>query len=298
LISIKSVEQISKGVAVLKEWKRSLRISLKYTKSLLRGYPFSYAHQRTPHRSYLYYHLWGDSVTAIPNRGSPAIRENRVSNLQLAASKIHQLQIEPGQIFSFCNCVGDPTLRNGFKAGPVFVRGQVQTGIGGGLCLIATNLFHTFLVSGCQILERHCHSIDAYGSDRFYQLGQDASISYGYKDLLVRNHSAVALQLRLQVLPETGQVVSSLWGQAPCPWQVKVDSVVLQELLPPSTTNISGWIVETRRSVREHADNSRRTGLKTMPEEHLWQLDYRATSVYKPCTDSSLEATGKLDKIV
>jgi vancomycin resistance protein VanW len=286
----------------LKEWKRSLRIGLKYARNLLYGYPFFYAHQQTSHPSYPYSHLWCDSVTTIPNRGSPEIRENRVLNLQLAASKIHQLQLNPGQIFSFCHCVGDPTLSNGFKEGPVFVRGQVQTGAGGGLCLIATNLFHTFLFSGCQILERHCHSIDAYGSDRFYQLGQDASISYGYKDLIVRNQSAVALQVRLQVLPEAGQVVSSLWGQSPCPWKVKVDSVVLRELLPPSTTNpttnISGWIVETRRSVRNQADNSgARIGSKTMTEELSWKLDYRAISVYKPCTDNSLDSTGKIHKI-
>lgn len=137
-----------------------------------------------------------------------------------------------------------------------------------------------------------------YSSDRFYQLGQDASISYGYKDLIVRNHSTVALQLRLQVLPEIGQVVSSLWGQSSCPWKVKVDSVVLQELLSPSTnstTNISGWVVETRRSVRDRADNSgARTGSKTMSEEASWRLDYRAISVYKPCTDSSLGTTGKI----
>jgi vancomycin resistance protein VanW len=218
------VEYIKKGGDVLKEWKRSLRISLKYAKTLLCGYPFFYARQQTPHQLHLYSHLWCDSVTAIPNRGSPEIRKNRILNLQLAASKIHQLQLNSGQIFSFCNCVGDPTLSNGFQAGPVFVRGQVQTGVGGGLCLIATNLFHLFLVSGCQILERHCHSIDAYGVNRFYQLGQDASIAYGYKDLIIRNHSAVALQLRLQVLPEAGQVISSLWGQSPCPWEVKVNS--------------------------------------------------------------------------
>ncbi|MEP0906750.1 VanW family protein [Leptolyngbya subtilissima ST-M1] len=283
----------------MKEWKRSLRISLKYARSLLRGYPFFYARQQTPDQSHLFPHLWCDSVTAIPDRGSPEIRENRVLNLQLAASKIHQLQLNPGQIFSFCNCVGDPSLSNGFKTGPVFVRGQVQTGVGGGLCLIATNLFHTFLVSGCQILERHCHSIDAYGGDRFYQLGQDASIAYGYKDLIVRNHSAVALQLRLQVLPETGQVVSSLWGQSPCPWKVKVDSVVLQELLPSSTTDISGWIVETRRSVCDRADDSRAgTNSETMTEELSWQLDYRAISVYKPCADSSLETPVEVDKMV
>ena len=189
---------------VLQKLKRSLRIKFKDAKNLLNGYPSLYAQQQTPHESHLYPYQWNESVTTIPNRGSPEIRENRIANLQLATSKIHQLRLNSGQIFSFCNLVGDPTIRNGFKEGPVFIAGEVRIGVGGGLCLIATNLFHLFLTSGCQILERHCHSIDAYGDDRFYQLGQDASISYGYKDLLVQNQSAVPLQLRLQVLPSLG----------------------------------------------------------------------------------------------
>jgi vancomycin resistance protein VanW len=288
------VRYIKKGGVVLREWKRSLRISLKSAKNLLAGYPFFYARQQTPHQSHLYPHLWCDSVTVIPNRGTPEIRKNRILNLQLAASKIHHLELDSGQIFSFCNRVGDPTLKNGFQPGPVFVRGQVQAGVGGGLCLIATNLFHLFLVSGCQILERHCHSIDAYGGDRFYHLGQDASISYGYKDLIIRNHSAVALQLRLQVLPDEGQVISSLWGQSPCPWEIKVNSVVLQELSSPVATDISGWIVETRRYVHDRLDDSSaRTESKPMIEEIAWQLDYQAISVYQPCANSNLEITSR-----
>lgn len=94
-------------------------------------------------------------------------------------------------------------------------------------------------------------------------------------------------------------MVSSLWGQSPCPWKVKVDSVIVQELLSSSTSNstanICGWIVETRRPGRDHTDNlTTRTGSKTMTEKLSWQLDYRAISVYKPCTDSSLETTDKI----
>ncbi|MGI0485632.1 VanW family protein [Pantanalinema rosaneae CENA516] len=275
---------------MLKESKRSLRIGYKYAKNLLRGYPLFYARQQTSHHSHLYPYLWGESITAIPERGSPEIRNNRIANLQLATSKIHQLQLDSGQIFSFCHRVGDPTVRNGFKEGPVFVRGQVQTGVGGGLCLIATNLFHLFLTSGCQILERHCHSIDAYGVNRFYQLGQDAAIAYGYKDLIVRNHSAVPLQLRLEVLPEQGHVISSLWGQSPYPWQVKVSSTVLQELPSPLAKGVPGWIVATQRYRRDRSTNlAGKTELKPIPEKLAWQLDYHTISVYKPCDDNNAE---------
>lgn len=75
----------------------------------------------------------------------------------------------------------------------MLVRSQVQTGVGGGLCLVAASLFDTFLVSGFQILEQQCHSIDDCGDSRLYQLGRDASISCGYyKDFIVRNGSLLA----------------------------------------------------------------------------------------------------------
>lgn len=248
---------------------------------MMRGYPLFYASHQAPHRSALYPHWWCDAVTAIPDRGTPEIRQNRISNLQLAASKIAYLEVNSGQIFSFCDRVGDPNKEQGFRAGPVFVNGEVQTGVGGGLCLIATNLFQLFLGSGWQILERHCHSIDAYGNDRFYELGQDASIAYGYKDLIVRNTSPGPLQLRLEVCPESGQVVSSLWGQSPCPWRVKIESVVLEELSSPEA-NISGWIVETKRLISDRPD-AQSIIPKSTTQAPAWRMDYRAISIYKPC---------------
>lgn len=190
--------------------KRSLRVGQKFAKDLLKGYPFAYATEQTPFEFNQYPHLWKKSVTLIPNRGSLEVRTNRIHNLQLATKQIHNLQVDPGKVFSFCNRVGDPSLSSGYRAGAVFIAGKVGTGVGGGLCLIATNLFHLFLNAGCEILERHSHSIDAYGPDRFYELGQDAAVAYGYKDLIVRNQTSIPLVVTLEILPETGQVVSSL----------------------------------------------------------------------------------------
>ncbi len=256
---------------MLASWKRPLRNTLKYGKSLIKGYPFYYARQQEPQPQILYSHLWHEATTPIPDRGTAEIRQNRLWNLQLAAQKLDYLQLPPRRIVSFCHRVGEPTLRNGFRAGPVFVRGQVRTDVGGGLCLLATSLFQTFLWAGCEILERHCHSIDAYGEGRFYPLGQDAAVAYGYKDLMVRNAWKVPLQLRLQVLPTQGVVVSGVWGRSPCPVEVKVESQVLAQLAPTVAEGLPGWQVETRRYVRDR------------PSESDWTLDYQATSLYQPC---------------
>jgi vancomycin resistance protein VanW len=263
---------------MFQESKRSLRAGYKYAKNLLRGYPFAYARQQIGQSPQSKGYLWYEVTTPIPDRGTPEIRHNRIANLELAASRIHQLQLDPGKIFSFCDRVGAPTLRNGFKAGPVFVRGQVQTGVGGGLCLIATNLFDLFLYAGCQILERHSHSIDAYGANRFYELGEDAAVAYGYKDLMIRNQSCIPLRLNLQIRPDIGQVISSLWGQSPCPWEVKVNSAIVEEIPATFGNGLSGWVVTTERHIRDRQPKF---------DADPWQLNYHTTSVYNPCVDSS-----------
>jgi vancomycin resistance protein VanW len=271
---------------LLTKWKRPLRNLWKYSQALRRGYPFYYTHQQNPEFADRYPYLWSEFTTPIPSHGTVELRQNRIWNLQLAARRVNYLQLHPQQIFSFCDRVGEPTVSRGFRAGFVFVCGEVRTDIGGGLCLMATNLFNTFLRSSCQILERHCHSIDAYGESRFYELGQDAAIAYGYKDLIIQNRSQIPLQLRFQVQPETGKVISSLWGESPSPWQIKVESITRQEIPSPLENGISGWIVETTRYFRDLSTPTYGTIESCENLNVPWQLDYRSTSVYQPCIRS------------
>ena len=256
-------------------YKRPIRNALKQGRALLRGYRFRYARVQDPERAGRYGHLWSESTTPIPERGTPLIRANRVSNLRLAAARIDALRLAPGEIFSFCDRTGEPTVRNGFREAPVFVRGTVQTDIGGGLCLLATNLFTTFLRAGCEILERHSHSIDAYGEARFYALGQDAAVAYGYKDLVVRNSTAAGLQVRVQVLADRGEVVSSLWGEEPPRLRFTIASTIVTEIAPEHAGDLPGWIVETVRSV--HTGDGDPARLRP---------DFRTTSRYAPCRKS------------
>ena len=266
---------MSIGLARLRAAKPRIRYGFKLGKSLLNGQIFRFARLQDSCQVDLYGHQWMESSTLIPQRGTEAVRADRLWNLQRASDSMHALLMPPGSIFSFCSRVGEPSLFRGYRAGPVFTNGQVSIGVGGGLCLIATNLFNTFLRAGCEVLERHCHSIDAYGEQRFAGLGLDAAVAYGYKDLVVRNSFAVPLQLRFAVLGDSGQVVSSLWGQMPSPVLVDVDTRVLEEIPPIDSSYLPGWIVETMR----------RTCLLGSAN-HLWDEDYHAISHYAPCLRS------------
>ena len=154
----------------------------------------------------------------------------------------------------------------------MLVRGRLTNDVGGGLCQISTTLFYALLWANFEILERYNHSIDAHGEKRFFILGQDATVAYGYKDLIVRNMSQTALLLQLQVFPEKAEVTTSVWGIEPIPVKVKVDSKVLQELTPP-TQGMSGWQVETKRFVR----NEEKIDINTE-----WDVNYQVVDIYKP----------------
>ncbi|MGB3650041.1 MAG: VanW family protein [Rivularia sp. (in: cyanobacteria)] len=193
------------------------------------------------------------------------MNENRIYNMQLAADKIDGLIIQPKQIFGFWNRVPRPIIKNGFRSGPMLVRGKLTNDVGGGLCQISTTLFNALLWANFEILERYNHSIDAHGEKRFFTLGQDATVAYGYKDLIVRNISQTPLLLRLQVFPEKAQVTASVWATEAIPFDVKVESKVLQQLTLPNG-GMSGWEVETKRFM----GNTK------------WEVNYKIIDIYQP----------------
>tara|TARA_Y100000287_G_scaffold174266_1_gene162957 strand:- start:228 stop:1019 length:792 start_codon:yes stop_codon:yes gene_type:complete len=211
---------------------------------------------------------WQAISTPIPERGDASTCANRRHNLELAIRSLNNRLILPGGAFSLSQQLGEPTEAAGYRAGPVFVKGHVLKDTGGGLCLIATNLYQLFLYAGCRILERHNHSIDAYGEDRFYALGEDAAIAYSTKDLAIRNPFNDKMLLRLRV--DEHALHSEILGPGPRPVQTLIQSTVLERVPPASHQQHPGWQVSTSRFIKQ-------------PSWTTWRHDYRCFSDYQPC---------------
>lgn len=255
-----------------KNLKPLIRQKLKDANSILRGYAANYSNVNKLDNFANYLYQWSEISTDIKKRsGLPEINENRIWNMQLAAKHIHGLMLAPGQIFDFWHCIPRPILANGYKEGPTLVENQLKYDVGGGLCQISTNVFQAMLWANLEILERSNHSIDAHGEGRFFTLGQDATVAYGYKNLIARNYSQTSLQLRLEVLSEELRVVASVWGTTPKALNVNISSTVLEKLAPSCDNGKPGWRVETIRSV----------GMETSPISE-WQVNYRAIDIYHP----------------
>ncbi len=131
--------------------------------------------------------------------------QNKLHNFRLASATINAVTVQPGQVFSFWKTIGRPTEARGFKKGRNLVNGQVRETYGGGLCQLAGIIYHTSLLAGLTILERHNHSIDLYanGEPRFSPLGADATVAFGYKDLRVANPFGFAIRFEVEVVGET-----------------------------------------------------------------------------------------------
>ena len=263
---------------LLQNLKSSIRQRLKHRQNFKQGYPQYYARTRSQTNIGDFCYLWGKYITPVKHRtGAANINENRHWNMQLAIDCIQDLVLQPGEIFSFWDQVPRPTLANGFRSGPMLVRGQLQTDVGGGLCQISTTLFGAFLQANFESLEHHNHSTDAHGDDRFFLLGQDATVAYGYKDLMVRNNSPVPLQLRLNLTQNPMTVNVSIWGTEPCPLQVRLTSEVLEKLPCPQPQGMAGWRVETQRWITPLLNN-----LEVENKDYIWNLNHQFISTYQP----------------
>lgn len=124
------------------------------------------------------YTLQGSCTTSL--KGSSA---NRISNIQIAVSRIDKLVLLPGQEVSMDALFLPRTRANGYKEAGAYYNGKTVPAIGGGICQASSTIYNAAMNSGLTVLERHAHSM----SVSYLPLGMDAAIASGSKDLKLRN---------------------------------------------------------------------------------------------------------------
>lgn len=158
-------------------------------------------------------------------------------NFRLASNRVNSVTLQPAQVFSFWKTIGNPTAEKGFKKGRNLVNGQVCETFGGGLCQLSGIIYHTSLVAGLVILERHNHSVDIYanGEPRFTPLGADATVAFGYKDLRVGNPFDFAVRFDLEIVGET--LVCRLRSEEP----IMAYNIEFQAVSKPGLLEVATW---------------------------------------------------------
>lgn len=114
--------------------------------------------------------------------------ENKRANIHCGAALLDRGLIGAEKAWSFWHRVGRPHAANGFLPGRNIVGGKLVALSGGGLCQLASMVYHLALLGGLTVQERHPHSLDIYEEDqRFTPLGADATVVWGFKDLRLHN---------------------------------------------------------------------------------------------------------------
>lgn len=113
----------------------------------------------------------------------------RVDNIHLAADKLDQTVLLPGEKFSLNALLGLRNAAAGYKSAPTIIRGEMEDVFGGGISQLATTLFNAILRGGYKIVQRQPHSV--YFSR--YPEGHEATVSYPEPDLIFENDTSHAM---------------------------------------------------------------------------------------------------------
>jgi vancomycin resistance protein YoaR len=148
---------------------------------------------------------------------------NRIHNVQLVAQLIDDHLIPPGAVFSFNQTTGERNADKGFLEAPVIINGELETGLGGGVCQVSTTVFNAAFEAGLSIEERTNHAL--YISH--YPTGRDATVNYPDTDLKFTNDTGHWLWLR--AFADSSSLTINLYG-------TPVDREVVVETSPLKVT--------------------------------------------------------------
>ena len=128
----------------------------------------------------------------------PKSVENRTNNIRRAFEQISGTILKPGEKFSFNNIVGWRTEKNGFFPAPEYAYGELETGIGGGVCQASTTVYLAAICSGLEIVHREPHSDPV----SYTEFGRDATVFLSSNrkiDFVFRNNTGSNLYITAAV---------------------------------------------------------------------------------------------------
>jgi vancomycin resistance protein YoaR len=162
-------------------------------------------------------------------------------NIRLATERLNGVVVPPGATFSFNEQLGPTTLDAGFTWGFGITTGSDGTktvpSVAGGICQVATTLFHSVFWAGFPLEERfsHFYWIPAYTSRDV--VGLDVTVDAD-TNLDFKWTNPTDSFILIQAEADQGRVYFSLYGKKPA-WTVKVEQPKIANRTPPDPTPVT-----------------------------------------------------------
>ena len=130
-------------------------------------------------RGLLFRDVLGYQTTIFASSG-----ENRINNIKLAASRINDTVLMPGETFSYNETIGQRTKEAGFLEAGAYADGEVVQEVGGGICQVSSTLYCATLFANLETVSRTNH----YFRVDYLPIAYDATVSWPKPDFKFRNN--------------------------------------------------------------------------------------------------------------
>ncbi|OWZ82840.1 VanW family protein [Natranaerobius trueperi] len=177
-----------------------------------------------------------------------AENKDRKHNIELASDMLDQLTISPKEYFSFNDYIGDTTEEKGYKKAPIMIGGQLDYGVGGGICQVSSTLYNAFLKADIEIVERNRHQMLV----DYIEPGRDATISYGSLDLVAKNDNEHHILIGSEVT--NGRLCMHIFGK-PIDKDIKINTKILETYPFPVEYHIDNELVAGEEKIVQSGVN-------------------------------------------
>ncbi|MCL6630336.1 MAG: VanW family protein, partial [Armatimonadetes bacterium] len=228
-------------------------------------------------------------------------QRDRTHNLMTAARALNGTLIKPGEVFSYNEVVGPRQPSRGYRKAPIFVRGEVEQGIGGGVCQVSTTLYNAALLANMEIVSRAHHSrpVD------YAPVGRDATVAYPSPDLKFKNTTPAPVYISASV--GGGTVNITLFGRKMDDQEVELVSEGHQVIRPRVIRIADKNLSPGEEIVREAGRPGHRVKIYRIIKKHgqVIKKELICSDFYKPedrvvafgeLQDSAKSATVSIDK--
>lgn len=150
-------------------------------------------------------------------------------NVALAASRVSNVLLMPGEKMSFLNTIGDISVNSGYKNSKIIKNNEFVDGIGGGVCQVSSTFYNSALRANLGVVARSNHSL----SVGYVPLGLDATIAVGAPDLVLQNNNDFPVYI--VNYSDGSSMISEIYGDVNKFKPVEISTKILASYEPATT---------------------------------------------------------------
>ena len=146
--------------------------------------------------------------------------ENRNHNLTLACQSMDGVILQPGEVFSYNDTLGQRTKANGYRRAGAYSGWELVLSYGGGICQGSSTLYCAALYADLEIVQRKNHGYKV----GYLDAGLDATVNWGGPDFQFRNSTHFPIKIAAEV--SDGHVKVTILGTEERDYYIEMETEV------------------------------------------------------------------------